>query len=679
MRAFIVRPFGTKDGINFDEIERVLIAPALKRVGFEGGTTIDIVEAGNIRADMFRRLLTSDLVVADVSIHNANVFYELGIRHALRDRSTFMLRCRVDAFPFDLQTDRYMEYSKDDPAASLEALVKALQRTKDSFTQDSPVFTWLPDLREPDPSQFMVLRPDFGEDVKRAEDYRWAGDLALLSYEVKGFEWEVKGWRTVGGAQFRIKAMPGAKVTWEAVRNIEPQDVEANLLLGTVYERLGDLSRSTQALERARDNKVVTKEDRAEAYSLLARNAKTRWRGDWEGKPPADRPSAALRSRHLQDSFENYERAFYEDLNHFYSGINALAMLKVMIELAGALPDVWMELFDTDKDADDALQEHQEHATRLAGAVELSLNACFQRMEREGKKDVWTEISLADLSFLTKTNPKRVAAAYRRALTGAAGFASDAVRKQLGLYRDVGVLTSNLAEVFTVVGEPSPLPAPSAEPSATPERKRVLLFAGHMIDAPDRKSPRFPADKEQLAREKIKEAIVAEMNSGAGVLCGYAGAASGGDLLFQEICAELGIPTRLYLAIPPAKYINSSVIKAGSGWVDRFWDVYNKHKTANQLRVLSEVEDAKSDEDYLPAWLRPKENYGIWQRNNLWMLFNAVAEACDEKTDDPNLTLIALWDGAGGDGPGGTGDLVEKVQKLGARPKIINTKELFGL
>ena len=679
MRAFIVRPFGTKDGINFDEIESLLIAPALKRIGAEGGTTIDIVEAGNIREDMFRRLLTADLVVADVSIHNANVFYELGIRHALRDRSTYMVRCNAGAFPFDLQTDRYMEYSKDDPAASLEALVKGLQRTRDSRRQDSPVFMWLPNLSEPDPSQFMVVPPDFSEEVDRAADQRRAGDLSLLSYEVKGFEWEVKGWRTVGRAQFNIKALSGAKVTWEAIRDIDPDDVEANLRLGTVYERLGDLSKSTQALERARDNKDATKEDRAEAYSLLARNAKTRWRVDWEGKSAEERPAEALRSPHLQDSFENYERAFYEDLNHFYSGLNALAMIKVMIELAGALPDVWAEPFESDKKAEEALEEHQEHATRLAGAVELSLNAVFLRLERESKKDVWTDISAADLSFLTKDNPKRVAAAYRKALKDAPGFASESVRKQLAMYRDVGVLTKNLAEVFTVVGEPPPLPALSAEPAASPERQRVLVFAGHMIDAPDRTSPRFPANQEQVAREKIKEAVVREMNNGAGVLSGYAGAASGGDLLFQEVCAELKIPTRLYLAIPPAKYINSSVIKAGAGWVDRFWDVYNKHQAANQLRVLSEVENAISDDIYLPPWLRSKDGYTIWQRNNLWMLFNAVAEACDEKTGDPNLTLIALWDGAGGDGPGGTGDLVEKVKNLGARHNIINTKEIFGL
>jgi hypothetical protein len=61
------------------------------------------------------------------------------------------------------------------------------------------------------------------------------------------------------------------------------------------------------------------------------------------------------------------------------------------------------------------------------------------------------------------------------------------------------------------------------------------------------------------------------------------------------------------------------------------------------------------------------------------MLFNAIAEACDETSGDPNLTLIALWDGADGDGPGGTGDLVQKVKNLGARYEIINTKQIFGL
>ena len=120
MRAFIIRPFGIKNDINFDAVESDLIGPALERLDIEGRTTIDILRQGNIRIDMFQRLLTADLVIADLSIHNANVFYELGIRHALRDKRTLLLRCGADKYPFDLQTDRYFTYSKDNPAANLE-------------------------------------------------------------------------------------------------------------------------------------------------------------------------------------------------------------------------------------------------------------------------------------------------------------------------------------------------------------------------------------------------------------------------------------------------------------------------------------------------------------------------------------------------------------------------------
>src|ERR1044072_6564405 len=111
MRAFIVRPFGKKkdlrgNEIDFDAVEKNLIDPALTRLGVTGRTTGERVIQGTIREDMIQLLLTADLVVAALSIHNANVFYELGIRHALRDRHTFVLRSDADRFSFDLQTDR---------------------------------------------------------------------------------------------------------------------------------------------------------------------------------------------------------------------------------------------------------------------------------------------------------------------------------------------------------------------------------------------------------------------------------------------------------------------------------------------------------------------------------------------------------------------------------------------
>ena len=77
-RAFIVRPFGTQQGIDFNHVSDRLTRRYWKRLNIVGGTTEVIARARNIRVDMFERLALADIVIADISIHNANVFYELG-------------------------------------------------------------------------------------------------------------------------------------------------------------------------------------------------------------------------------------------------------------------------------------------------------------------------------------------------------------------------------------------------------------------------------------------------------------------------------------------------------------------------------------------------------------------------------------------------------------------------
>lgn len=664
-RAFIIRPFGVKDEIDFDLVEKTLIGPALRELGMEGRTTIDIVEAGNIRLDMFQRLLAADLIIADLSVHNANVFYELGIRHALREQSTFLIRCEANGFPFDLQTDRYLIYDRKRPDASLSGLVQALRQTLNEDSVDSPVFRSLPDLREPDISTLATVPPDFREEVTVAFGQKQKGDLSLLANEAQGFEWDVKGLRNVGRAQFNLKDFKGARNTWEALRQNEPSDLEANLLLGTIYERLNDLTHSTLALERALSNKDIPQNDRAEAYSLLARNAKTRWRQTWSSTTTfEERRVQALRSEYLQESIDAYSRAFDEDLNHFYSGLNALALLSIENELAKDLLDVWLESFDTDLEARLRLESLEKRIVKLSASVEQSLNSTRQRLLRDHTKDVWAEISAADLQLLTSNRNTRIAAAYRDALVDASAFIKDSVRRQLSIYRDLEVFKDRLPEVFKVLGDPPP-----DEQQGSTKTRRILLFAGHMIDPPGRPTPRFPADRENAARARIREVVLAELQAGNVSLCGYAGGANGGDIIFHEVCEELGIPTRLYLAFQAEKYVSTSVERAGHDWVRRFWDICRRREVEGNIRVLS----VKTDEsEALPAWLREKPDYGIWQRYNLWIYFNALADA-----DNNQLTFITLWDGLSGDGPGSISDLKTMAENQGAKTINIHTSALL--
>ncbi len=649
MHAFIVRPFGTKNGIDFDRVDKELISPALQEAGYSGGTTGEFIQQGNIRTDMFEQLLIADLVVADISIHNANAFYELGIRHAFRDKRTFLIKSEGDDVPFDLKTDRYMAYDANDPAASIEILVKALKATWDAQKQDSPVFQLLPDLKPTDHTKFLIVPTELREEVEQAAQSKNLGNLQLLSAEVDGFAWKTMGLRIIGEAQFALKDLAGAQATWETIRKYDDNDLQANTLLGTIFQRKGDLVKSDQALKRAIENPAIEDNqraiERAEILALMGRNAKTLWEKEWRGKDDeAAIQKSALASPHLQKSFEFYNKGFIEDRNHFYSGLNALAMLTIIIELALTHSSIWEDGFDSEDEATLQLKKLQELRSDLASGVHLAIESKRNVLAKDHKTDIWAEISYADLTFLKKAKPTRIARAYQEALANAQGFALSAARSQALLYQDLGILKEYAQAALDSITEPPPHTA--TQPEVIPH---VILFTGHRIDAEGRKNPRFPKEKENQARAMIKEALMKEKEKDKGALLGISGCASGGDILFHEVCKELDIPTHIYLAIPKNDYIKASVADAGPQWVERF----------NTLLKTQKAETL-SDSDKLPRWLRAKKNYSIWQRSNLWMLHNALASSKD------NLTLLALWNGDVGDATGGTEDMVQRVNDRGA-------------
>jgi hypothetical protein len=176
----------------------------------------------------------------------------------------------------------------------------------------------------------------------------------------------------------------------------------------------------------------------------------------------------------------------------------------------------------------------------------------------------------------------------------------------------------------------------------------ALLFTGHMIDRPERVEPRFPARAEGRARAAIREAIAAIQWSKPGVTIGLAGGASGGDLLFHEVCAELGIGTWVLLARQAAEFIADSVAPAGAEWERRFHALLASRGPEN-VKFLGPNDG-----------LLEGRSANVWQRANHWILEQALALA-------PERTLLALWDRKSGDGPGGTEHFVEIATRFGVR------------
>jgi hypothetical protein len=195
----------------------------------------------------------------------------------------------------------------------------------------------------------------------------------------------------------------------------------------------------------------------------------------------------------------------------------------------------------------------------------------------------------------------------------------------------------------------------------------VVLFTGHMIDSPRRVAKgesRFPPtlEAELRARALILKALIGETEQEGGVSLGLAGGACGGDILFHEACLELGIPTQLFLALPREDFKITSVQHGGPQWVER----YNNLCERVPPRVLDRSEA-------LPHGLTGKDGFDIWQKSNLWMLFNALA------LEPGRVTLLALLNpDQEADGVGGTGHFVHEASRRGVKTVVLDARKLLN-
>lgn len=452
-RAFIVRPFGEKSNrsgdapINFDKVDSELISAALAQVGLTGGTTVEFVQQGNIRTDMFRQLLAADLVIADISIHNANAFYELGIRHALRDQYTVMIKSEVRGDPhvFDLKADRYLEYHPDKPKDAIDDLVKTIKATLQNESSDSPVFQLLPGLTSFDPSQVVVVPLKFREKVDQRASER--EELLKLLDEVAGEAWETEGLRIIGRAQFKLGHHEGSSKTWERVREFDMFDLEANQKLATIYQKLGEFKHSEQAANRALKSTRLSDWDSAETYALIASNNKTQWHTGLESESDlAKRQRKALKSPFLEQSIEFYRQGFEKHRSHYYSGLNAVAMRSVQIELAKLHPDQWALEFKNERYAEMELEERSEHLSKLIAATDLAIESSI----RNYPEDEWARISRADLMLLASNNSDKVKLNYEKCAAIAA-FSATSLRRQLKIYQDLALFQDNVDAALEAV------------------------------------------------------------------------------------------------------------------------------------------------------------------------------------------------------------------------------------
>jgi len=186
--------------------------------------------------------------------------------------------------------------------------------------------------------------------------------------------------------------------------------------------------------------------------------------------------------------------------------------------------------------------------------------------------------------------------------------------------------------------------------------RRTLLFTGHMVDAPDRAQPRFPATRVDAAARRIG-AVLDDIGAGPEDLALTQGAA-GGDLLFAEACLARAVPLRLLLPLSEGEFVAASLLPVvdGAAWQARF------------RAVVDRLDEPPREAPAALGPLTPGDDAFV--RANLWLLESALAFGADK------LTCICLWDGGGGDGPGGTRHLVDAVRAAGGKVVRIDSGSL---
>lgn len=179
-----------------------------------------------------------------------------------------------------------------------------------------------------------------------------------------------------------------------------------------------------------------------------------------------------------------------------------------------------------------------------------------------------------------------------------------------------------------------------------------ILFAGHLVDAPDRAPPRFPEAHVADAARRIRLALE-ELQVGAQDL-GYTQGACGGDLLFTEACQALGMPVQWMQPFAEDEFIARSVALRGAVWRARYDAV--RERLDRPLLAMPDCLGVTTGDPF--------------ERCNQWMLERALAHGADR------LRALVLWNGQGGDGPGGTEHLVRIANVLGRTAIWIDTRTL---
>jgi hypothetical protein len=169
-KAFVIMPFDDE----FTAVYTDLLVSTLEEVGYTVSRADSFFDQENIMSTVIRCIAESDLIVAELTKTNPNVYYELGIAHALR-KNVILITKYLNTLPFDLRSYRIIEYSTefdkvDDFKSQLETI--AIGAVKETIIFRNPVTDFLPKNVENE----IVINPEAANEEIANHEYIQQGE-----------------------------------------------------------------------------------------------------------------------------------------------------------------------------------------------------------------------------------------------------------------------------------------------------------------------------------------------------------------------------------------------------------------------------------------------------------------------------------------------------------------------
>ena len=359
--CFVLMPFGTKPdptgrpSIDFNRIYEKGIRPAVEAAGMVPIRADEEKTGGIIHKRMFERLLLCEYAVADLTTANANVFYELGVRHTARPRTTQPIYARQQPIPFDVNYLRALgyelgannEFGDPEAKALVAALTERLKQLRELAAEaaepDSPLFQLLGEWK---PGDISHLKTDmFHDQVIKNEAWRARMDRARSMSEADGIRELQRIEAELGNLDIQevgivvdLMLAYRAQQGWTQMMDLHermPQLLRNQVMVReqlafALNRRSGDDKRpeADRNVDRERALEILKSvEDQQgpnpETCGLIGRIHKDLW----DSVRHSDERTAR---GYLKQAIDAYRRGFEADLRDAFPGINAATLLDVL-------------------------------------------------------------------------------------------------------------------------------------------------------------------------------------------------------------------------------------------------------------------------------------------------------------------------------------------------------------